>query len=212
MEIAIVVLSSLLLICCIVSGSMLISLRNSLKNERNRFDNLTDNIFDYKMVWTEDLSYIEFGKKLVNLLASCGLAPDKNYIKSVFGDSSLSNDGEMSLCVNALRKSGTVSEYYSSDGVSGLIHWKSVSFTQKDGSLRICSLGRDISGETISRKVNEELRAELLGEFDNLRRAEENAQASIFSFISEGENLFVKTSPRLCGLWGFENTDTIPLD
>ena len=212
MEIAIIVLSSLLLICCIVSGSILLSLRSSLKNERTRFDNLTDSIFDYKMVWSEDLSYIEFSKKLVSLLASCGLAPDKNYIKSVFCDNVLSMDGELSLCVNALRRSGTVSEYYSSNGVSGLIHWKSVSFTQKDGSLKICSLGRDISGETISGKVNEELRAELLGEFDNLRRAEENAQASIFSFISEGENLFVKTSPRICGLWGFENTDTIPLD
>lgn len=212
MEIAVIILSSLLLICGIISGSVIISLRRNLRNEKTRFDNLTDSIFDYKMVWSEDFSYIEFSKKLVNLLANCGLSPDKNYIKGVFCGNTLNSEGELSLCVNALRRSGTVSEYYSTEGLSGLIHWKSVSFTQKDGSLRICSLGRDISGETISRKVNEEYRAELLGEFDNLKRAEENAQASIFSFISEGETFFVKTSPRFCGLWGFENTDTVPLD
>lgn len=212
MEIAVIILASLLIICCLIGGFIFVDLRRNLKSERVRFDNLTDSTFDYKMVWSEDLSHVEFNKKLSNLLISCGISPDKEYVKSVFCDSSLSYEGPISLCVNALRKSGTVSEYYSGEGMSGLIHWKSVSFTQKNGKLKIYSLGRDISGETVSRKVTEELREELLEEFEGIRRAEENALAGFFSFIVEGENIFVKTTPRICGLWGFENTDSVPLD
>lgn len=212
MEIVVITLSSLLVICCLVGGFIIASLHYNLKNERVRFDNLTDSIFDYKMVWTEDLSHIEFSKKLLNLLISCAINPDKDYIKSVFSDHSLDSDGQLSLCVNALRKSGMVSEYYSGEGLSGLIHWKSVSFTQKDGKLKIYSLGRDISGETISGKVTEQFAEELLEDFNNIRKAEENAQAGYFAFINEGENIYIKTTPRICALWGFENTDTISLD
>lgn len=212
MEIAVIVLSSLLLICILVCGFTVLTLFTALKNEKARFDNLTNSIFDYRMIWDENLAHVEFSDKLKTLLVSCGINPDKDYIKSVFRGNGFNLDGDLSLCVNALRKSGTVSEYYSAEGLSGLIHWKSVSFTDKKGKVTVYSLGRDISGETISRKVTEELREEFFEEFDNIRRAEENALAGYISFFAEGDAVYVKTTPRICGLWGFENTDTIPLD
>lgn len=212
MSVVIIILSALLIACCAASALIMMRMYRELKNEQVRFDNLTDRFFDYKMVWTEDLSYTEFSKKLTILLASCGIPADKDYIKSVFSDNILNADGELSLCVNALKKGGTISEYYSSEGMNGLILWKSISVTQKNGKLKIYSLGRDISGEAISRKLTEELREELLEEFDSIRTAEANAQAGYISFICEGETVFVKTAPRMCILWGFENTDTITLD
>lgn len=179
---------------------------------RAQFDNITDSIFDYKMTWTEDLSEVKFGKKLEKLLLSCGITPDKNYVASIFGDGTTGVESGLSLCVNALRKSGAISEYYSKDGNNGLIRWKSVSVTEKDGKVRVYSLGRDISEETILKKTTEQLRDDMIEELDYIRTAEANAQAAIFAFILNCDNVLIKTTPKICLLWGFENTDTITLE
>lgn len=213
MEIAIVILSALLLICCGTSLILMNSLKKSLNKERIRFENLAESVFDYQMEWDEDLSYVHFGENFKKLLAGCGIKPDKNYIIDVFSDQSGKNhEGGISLCVNALRKSGVISEYCTDDGMAGLIQWKSVSVPQKDGKLRIYSLGRDISSETVMRRVTDRLREDLIEEFDYMKTAAANAEVGIFSIIVEGESVFIKTAARFCSLWGFPNTDTILLE
>ncbi len=212
MEIAIVILSSLLLICCGVSIILMNALQKSLKKERLRFENLAESVFDYQIEWNEDLSHVHFGENIKKLLISCGIKPDKNYIADVFGDKSGDDRGGISFCVNALRKSGVISEYCSDDGVSGLIQWKSVSVPEKDGKLCIFSLGRDISNETVMRRLTDKLRDDLIEEFDAMKTAAANAETGFFSIIVEGESVFIKTSPRFCTLWGFTNTDTVLLE
>ncbi len=182
------------------------------KAERLRFDELAESVFDYKMDWTEDLSEVAFGENLKKLLLSCGITPDKKYIQSVFGNDIEGVEGGISLCVNAVRRSGVISEYYSTVGVSGLIHWKSVSVTLPNGKTKVYSLGRDISDEIVSRKVTEQLRQQLMDEFEYISTASSNADAGILAFVTEGNTIYLKTSARICALLGFENTDTIHLD
>lgn len=212
MEIALIILSALLLIGLAVSVIAAWLALSSVKTERLRFDELSESVFDYKMEWTEDLSELKFGKSLKKLLLNCGITPDRNYIRSVFGTDIEGAEGGISLCVNAVRKSGVISEYFSADGLSGLIHWKSVSLTLPDGKIKVYSLGRDITDETISRKANDQLRQQLLEEFENIKTATANADAGIFSLVTEGSSVYIKTSARICALFGFENTDTINLD
>lgn len=212
MEIFIITLLSVLLTFCFVLGLLVYSLIKRLKKERVLFDGISESIFDYKVVWTEDLSEIRFGSELEKLLLNCGIKPDKNYILSVFGGEMLNSEAGLSLCVNALRKSGVISEYFSAEGTSGLIQWKSISFTGRDGKVRIYSLGRDISEETVSRKVSEQLREGLMEEFKYMQDAEANAQAGVFAFISEGETIFIRTTAKFCAMFGFEYTDTFTLE
>lgn len=213
MEIALIILSALLLICITVSVITVLRASSEVQKEKLRFDELAESIFDYNVEWTEDLSEIKFGKKLENLLISCGIQRDKSYILSVFGNyDNISHEGSMSLCVNAVRKSGVISEYYSADGISGLIHWKSVSLNLPDGRLKIYSLGRDISDETVSRKVTEQLRQQLVEEFEFIKTAAANAEAGVISFITDGDGVFISTTSQICSLLGFEHTDTFSLE
>lgn len=212
MEIALIIISALLLIALAVSVIVAWLALSSVKTEKLRFDELSESVFDYKMEWTEDLSELKFGKSLKKLLLNCGITPDRNYIRSVFGTDIEGAEGGISLCVNAVRKSGVISEYFSADGLSGLIHWKSVSVTLPDGKIKVYSLGRDITDETVSRKANDQLRQQLLEEFENIKTATANADAGIFSLVTEGSSVYIKTSARICALLGFENTDTINLD
>ena len=212
MEIALIILSALLMIGLAVAAIIAWLALSSAKTERLRFDELSGSVFDYKMEWTEDFSELKFGKRLEKLLISCGITPDKNYIQSVFGTDIDGAEGGISLCVNAVRKSGVISEYFSAGGVSGLIHWKSVSLTLPDGKTKIYSLGRDITDETVSRKANDQLRQQLLEEFEHIKTATANADAGVFSLVTEGNSVYIKTSARICALLGFENTDIIYLD
>lgn len=207
-----IILSAVLFAGFAVSAFRAYAASVSAKTERVRFDELAESIFDYKLDWTEDLSEVTFGENLKKLLVSCGITPDKNYVKSVFGSDIDGVEGGMSLCVNAVRKSGVISEYFSAGGVNGLIHWKSVSFTLPDGRTKVYSLGRDISDETISRNVTEQLRQQLVEEFEYIRTASANADAGMLSFVSEGNTVYMKTSGRICAQFGFENTEIIYLD
>lgn len=207
-----IILSALLFIGLAASALRAYIAVSDAKTEKVRFDELAESIFDYKMDWTEDLSEVKFGENLKKLLVSCGITPDKNYVKSVFGSDIEGVEGGMSLCVNAVRKSGVISEYFSAGGVNGLIHWKSVSFTLPDGKTKVYSLGRDISDETISRNVTEQMRQQLVEEFEYIRTASANADAGMLSFVCEGNTVYMKTSNRLCAQLGFENTEIIYLD
>lgn len=210
MDIAYVIILALLALGCFIFALTSYLFFKQYKNLQQHFDSLSDSVFDYKMTWSEDLEEVAFGKNLEKLLIGCGIKPDKNYVISVFGDGSA--DGGLSLCVNALRKSGVISEYNSTDGTSGLIQWKSASVTERDGKIKIYSLGRDISEETLSRKVTEQLRDDIMEEFDYIKTAESNAQAGVFAFISEGDNIFIKTAARFLQLWGFDNAEVITLE
>lgn len=210
MGIASIIITAVLALGCFVLALISYVFYREFKTLQQSFDRLSDSVFDYKMTWTEDLEEVTFGKNLIKLLAGCGINPDKNYVISVFGDGVAT--GGLSLCVNALRKSGVISEFHTSEGIGGLIQWKSASVTGRDGKVRIYSLGRDISEETLSRKVTEQLRDDIMDEFDYIKTAESNAQAGVFALISEGDNVFVKTSARFCQLWGFENTEMITLE
>lgn len=212
MEIALIILSAVLFVGFAVSVLRAYIAVMDAKTEKVRFDELAESIFDYKLDWTEDLSEVRFGENLKKLLISCGVTPDKNYVKSVFGNDIEGVEGGMSLCVNAVRKSGVISEYFSAGGVNGLIHWKSVSFTLPDGRTKVYSLGRDISDETISRNVTEQMRQQLVEEFEYIRTASANADAGMLSFVSEGNSVYMKTSNRICSQLGFENTEIIYLD
>lgn len=207
-----IILSALLFIGLAVSAIWTYLAVLEAKAEKVRFDELAESIFDYKMDWTEDLSEVKFGENLKRLLVSCGVTPDKSYIKSVFGSDIEGVEVGMSLCVNAVRKSGVISEYFSADGASGLIHWKSVSFTLPDGRMKVYSLGRDISDETISRNVTEQMRQQLVEEFEYIKTASANADAGMLAFVSEGNTVYMKTSSRVCSQFGFENTEIIYLD
>lgn len=212
MEIALLILSGILFVGLVASVTAAFFALKNAKAERVRFDELAESVFDYKMDWTEDLSEVTFGENLKRLLVSCGIAPDKKYVQSVFGNDMEGVDGGMSLCVNAVRRSGVISEYYSAVGISGLIHWKSVSVTQPNGRIKVYSLGRDISDEMVSRKITEQLRQQVMEEFEYISTASSNADAGILAFITEGTSVYMKTSAHICALMGFENTDTIHLD
>lgn len=212
MGVASIIIMAVLALGCFALALIAYVFYKEFKVLQQRFDNLSDSVFDYKLTWTEDLEEVTFGKNLEKLLTGCGIKPDKNYVISVFGDGVIGESGGLSLCVNALRKSGVISEYSLGGGTGGLIQWKSASVTGRDGKVRIYSLGRDISEETLSRKVTEQLRDDIMEEFDYIKTAESNAQAGVFAFISEGDNVFVKTSARFCQLWGFDNTETITLE
>lgn len=212
MNIASIIIIAGLAVCCFILALIAYIFYRDFKALQAHFENLSDSVFEYRMIWTEDLGEVSFSKNLEKLLMSCGIKPDKNYVLSVFGDGVGSEGGGISLCVNALRKSGVISEFVSTAGTGGLIQWKSASVTGRDGKVRIYSLGRDISEETLSRKVTEQLRDEIMGELDYIKTAEANAQAGGFSFITEGDNVFVKTTAKFCSLWGFENTETITLE
>lgn len=212
MEIALIIISALLFIGLAAAASAAWLALSDAKKERMRFDELSDSVFDYKMEWTEDFSELKFGKKLEKLLIGCGITPDKKYVQSVFGTDIAGTSGGISLCVNASRKSGVISEYSSADGMSGLIHWKSVSLTLPNGKTKVYSLGRDITDETVSRKATDQLRRELMDEFDHIKTATANADAGMFSLVSEGSTAYIKTSNSICSQLGFENTDTIYLD
>lgn len=212
MEIALIILSSLLMICVTVSVIAVLKATSEMQKEKLRFDELAESVFDYNLEWTEDLSEIKFGKKLENLLISCGIPRDKSYILNVFGNNGDIAESSMSLCVNAVRKSGIISEYYSADGISGLIHWKSVSLNLPDGRLKVYSLGRDISDETLSRKVTEQIRQQLVEEFEFIKIAASNAEAGVISFITDGDGIFISAAPQICSLLGFENDDAFSLE
>ena len=207
-----IILSALLFIGLVASLLRTYAAVTEAKTEKVRFDELSESIFDYKMDWTEDLSEVKFGENLKKLLLNCGITPDASYVKRVFGSDIEGVEGGMSLCVNAVRRSGVISEYFSAGGVNGLIHWKSVSFTLPDGRTKIYSLGRDISDETISRNVTEQMRQQLVEEFEYIRTASANADAGMLSFVCEGNSVYMKTSNRVCALLGFENTEIIYLD
>lgn len=212
MDMASIIIIAVLAVCCFVFALIAYIFYREYKMLYVHFENLSDSVFDYKMVWTEDLEEVRFSKRLEKLLIGCGIKPDKNYVISVFGDGTVNYGGGISLCVNALRKSGVISEFYSAEGTSGLIQWKSASLKGRDGKIKIYSLGRDISEETLSRRVSEQFRDNIMEEFDNIKTAEANAQAGVFAFISEGDNVFVKTTAKICQLWGFDNTETITLE
>ena len=212
MELAVTILSALILIVCAAAGIALYLCAISVKRERVRFDDLTESTYDYRMVWTEDLSEIHFSRRLAELLARCGIKADKKYVLSVFSGEGSGFGDSLSLCVNALKESGVKSEYSSGDGCSGIIYWKSVALTLKNGKKKIYSLGRDISDETVSRNVAERLRSQAVEQFDYLNTAASNAESGVFSIITDGGTEMIRTSLYICSVLGFEGTETISME
>lgn len=212
MELTITILSALLIISCAGAGIVLYTCAVILKRERVRFDDLTESTYDYRIIWTEDLSDVKFSKRLTELLERCRIKADKKYIRSIFsGENAGAADG-ISLCVNALKKNGVTTEYLSDDGSGGVIHWKSVALTQKNGKKLIYSLGRDISDETVSKNVTERLRSETVEQFNYLNTAAANAESGVFAIISDAGTDMIRTSLYICSVLGFEGTETISLE
>ena len=212
MELAVTILSALILVVCAGAGIILYICAVSIKRERVRFDGLTEGIYDYKMIWTDDLSDVKFSKRLDDLLARCKIKADKTYIRSIFSGESTGAADDFSLCVNALKKSGVTSEYSSGDGSIGVIHWKSVALPLKNGKKLMYSLGRDISEETVSRSISERLRSETVERFDYLKTAASNAEAGVFAIISDAGSDVIRTTLYICSVLGFEGAETIPLE
>ena len=211
MELAIIILSMLLLVVCAAACIMFYTCISSVKRERTRFDDLTEDIFDYKVVWSDDLSDIKFNDRLTRLIRDCGVKADKSYIQSIFSVEGTDPADSFSMCVNALKKGGVTSEYSSKDG-SGVIKWKSVALTLKNGGRQIYSLGRDVSDEEVSRQVTERLRSEVVEQFEYISTAASNAESGVFSIVSDSDSVMINTSLYMCGLLGFEGSEAIPLE
>ena len=204
MGIAVIILVAVLVVVCMIAAAAIYTMYVWLKRERTRFDRLAEGTFDYRMEWNEDLSRVHFSANLLTLLADCGIKADKDYIISVFSGPDVIVDG-VSMSVNALKEDGVISTYTDSDGREGIIRWKSVSVTQKDRQM-IYSMGTDMSHEAPGS------RDELIKEFDYMKTAVSNAEAGAFSLITEGEQTVIKTTPDICSLLGFNNTDIISLE
>ena len=212
MELAVTILSALLLVVCAAACIVFYVCALGMKRERVRFYDLTESTYDYRIVWTEDLSEVKFSKRLADLLARCDIQADKSYIYSLFSGENTGTAEGITLCVNALKKSGVTWEYPAEDGSSGLIHWKSVSLTLKNGNKQIYSLGRDISDETMSRNIAERIRSEAVEQFDYFSTAASNAESGVFSIVTDGGLDVIRTSLYICAVLGFEATETIPLE
>ena len=210
MELAIILLSMLLLVACAAACIVFYVCLMQTKRERVRFDSLTENMFDYRLIWTEDLSELKFSDSLVSLIKRCGGKPDKSYVRSLFAEEGESDS--LSMCVAALKKSGVTSEYSSGDGCSGVIRWKSVAIELKNGKKQIYSLGRDISDEVVSRSVSERLRSEAVKQFEYINTAAANAEAGVFSLVSDSDTVIINTSLYMCGLLGIDGSESIPLE
>ena len=212
MELAIIILSMLLLIVCAASCIVFYVCYLGISRERTRFDDLTEEVFDYRIIWDEDLSELSFNRRLSELIKLCGETPDKSYIRRIFAGEGADADDSISSCVTALKKSGVTSEYTTDDGSSGLIRWKSVAVELRDGKKRMYSLGRDISDEVVLQSVAERLRSEVVEHFDYVNTAAANAEAAVFSLISDSGTVTIDTSLYMCGVLGFEGTESIPLE
>ena len=211
MELAVIILSMLLLTVCAAAGIVFYVCAVGIKRERERFNDLTENIFDYKMIWMDDLSEVKVNDRLADLIKRCGGKADKSYVQSVFAGGNTDVDC-LSMCVAALRKSGVTSEYFSEDGSSGLIRWKSAAMELKNGKKQIYSLGRDVSEEVVSRNVAERLRSEAVEQFGYINTAAANAEAGIFALVSDADTVLISTSLYICGVFGFEGSETLTLE
>ena len=210
MELAIIILSMLLLVVCAAACIVFYVCFAGIKRERIRFDDLTETVFDYRLIWTDDLSEVRFNDRLSELIKRCGGAQDKSYIQSVFAVDG--TDDSLSMCVNALKKSGVTSEYVTADGSNGLIRWKSAAIDLHNGRKRIYSLGRDISDEEVAKNVAERLRSEVVEQFDYINTAASNAEAGVFALVPDSDSVMINTSLYMCGMLGLEGSESIPLE
>lgn len=201
LPVALICMSAALLFVCILAAGALFGMAFKLRRERRRFDSLADSAFDYRLVWDEDLSHINFGEDLKKLLESCGVKPDADYVRSVFGNKSTGESAGISLCVNALKKNGVVSRYVTPAGKEGYIRWKSIS---ADG--KIYSFGSDV-GDSMTG-----VGSEIVSEFDYMRTAVANAEAGPFAIITEGESARIETNASMCEILGFSDKENIPLE
>ena len=211
MELAIIILSMMLLVVSAAACIVFYICLAQTKRERIRFDDLTENIFDYRIIWTDDLSEVKFSEPLARLIGRCGETPDKSYVRSIFASEGEYEDN-LTMCVAALKKSGVDSEYTTEDGFSGVIHWKSVALALKGGRKRIYSLGRDISDEVVSRSVAEQLRSEAVEQFNYTNTAVANAEAAVFALVSDSDSVMINTSLYMCGLLGFNGCESLTLE
>ena len=209
MELAIIILSMLLLTISAAAAIVLYLCFTDVRRERTRFDALTEDIFDYRVVWTDDLSEIKFNSRLADLINHCGKKPDKTYIESVFAEEGTDS---LSMCVTALKQSGVTSEYTTEDGFSGIIHWKSVVLDLKNGKRQIYSMGRDISDEEVAKSVSERLRSEMVEQVEYISTAAANAEAGVFALVPDSGTFVINTSLYICGALGFEGRDTLTLE
>ena len=212
MELAIIILSMLLLIVCAAAGIVVYTCFLTVKRDRISFDGVTENIFDYKMIWTDDLSEVKFNGRLEELIQSCGEKADKSYIQSVFAGESTEGADEFSMCVTAVKKSGVVSEYTTAEGVSGLIRWKSAAVELKDGRKRMYSLGRDISDEVTAKNLSELLRSQAAERDDYIKTAAANAEAGLFSLVDSAGSVMINASRYICDILGFVGCESMSLE
>ena len=212
MVLAVIILSMLLLAACAAAGIVFYVCLVDNRRERERFDDLTENIFDYRVIWTDDLSDVRFNGRLAELIERCGGKADKSYVQKIFAGENTGVADSLSMCVAALRKSGVTSEYSTSDGCNGLIRWKSAAVELKDGKKQIFSLGRDISDEVTSRSITEHLRSETVEQVDYISTATANAEAGVFALVSDADSVMINTSLYICGVLGFDGCETISLE
>lgn len=212
MELAIIILSMLLLIVCAAACIVFYTCFTAIKRERIRFDDLTENVFDYRIIWTDDLSEVKFNDRLADLISRCGGKPDKSYVQSLFTGEGADAADSFSMCVTALKKSGVTFEYTTEDGSGGVIRWKSAAAELRNGRKRIYSLGRDVSDEVIFQNVADRLRSEAVEQFDYVNTAAANAEAGIFALVADSDSVMINTSLYMCGMLGFEGSESITLE
>ncbi|MCH5201109.1 MAG: EAL domain-containing protein [Oscillospiraceae bacterium] len=212
MELAIIILSMLLLVASAAACIIFYLCLSQTRRERTRFDGLTETLFDYRIIWIDDLSEVKFSDSLASLIERCGEKADKSYVRRIFAGEDGENSDTLSMCVSALKKSGVTSEYSTNDGCAGLIKWRSVALELKGGRKKMYSLGSDISDEVVSRNITDRLRSELVDQFDYTNTAAVNAEAGVFALISDPDSVTISTSLYISGILGFEDCESIPVE
>lgn len=207
MEIAVIILSFLLIMALCALAATIYEISYKLKRQNEHIDKIITGFFDYRMVWNDDLSRIEFSESLTQLLAGCGIKAGADYLHSVFG-----SGGGVTMCVNALKKSGVSSEYTTVDGSTGIILWKSSCIAIKNKKNLIFSFGRDVSDEIVSKNVVDRIKNEFIDEFSYIDTAVSNAQAGVCAIVREGDLAYIHTTPKMLSLLGFAGAPEISLE
>lgn len=209
---AIIVIAAVGIAAAICGGLFYCSYK-SLKEQNRLLDKLLESSNDYRIDWSTDFSEVRYSENTLNALKQYGTSPDSDYLRNIFSSpEQIGPANDITLSVNALREGGVTARLNYSDGVSGLVHWKSEAIPVKKGVSKIISVGNDISDVSVSRTVMDCFKEKYREEHNFFRILEKNSDMSEFVLENNGEDISIRLSEEMMGVLGFEPGSKITLD
>lgn len=211
--IAAIIVISVVAIAAAICGGLFYCSYKSLKEQNRLLDKLLENSNDYRIDWNTDLSEVKYSKNTLDALNQYGTSPDADYLRTIFSSpEQIGPVNNITLSVNALREGGVTARLNYSDGVSGLVQWKSEAIPVKKGVSKIISVGNDISDVSVSRTVMDRFKEKYQEEHNFFRILEKNSDMSEFVLETSGEDMNVRLSEEMMRVLGFESGNRITLD